>query len=514
MPRKKKTGINKRRRTASLTPLGGIAPDRKVPHKARPFPEIIDETDWEVREGRYPSFIKRSESQERPHIMQVPLGETNIDRKIRLHEQAHVRWTPPIREDDERLQGLREIDTLNATEDARIIELMNRTDEEWEQLNKEEVGLLTPDMQKAFQDGFGKLAAHLRGEEEAKKSGKGIIKAPSKMMSLVEAARLIASTRGYAEGKIFDQMAYSADLGWVTTEVEKMHRQHIKDVEDLTFENAIDYATELEQYFQAAQDQIEETNAAVKASGMEEEWGSMGETKPSKPVWTPPTKEKGKWSKTPETQDGYGTTPERTRGQGRWGALTIVHKPLTDKLAAREARKVRPSDMGAVPRYMHRLVTDKRVFGRRRKKKAFEGTVLIDCSGSMHLTPGMVDEILKRWPAVTVATYAGSGDTGEMWIVAKKGKRASRDKIKPPGGGNVVDGPCLDWLAKQRRPRIWISDGGVTGIGDGGSYDFVKDAALKMQRGQIRRLGNVQELLTGDEGNEEYYDYAEEDDGY
>jgi len=468
------------------TILGGTPVGKKVPHKVRPFPEIIDETDWEVREGRYPSFIKRSEVAERPHIMQVPLGETPIDRKIRLHEQAHVAWTPPIREDDERLWSLGEIDTLNATEDARIIELMNRTNPEWRKLNEKEVGLLTPQMQKKKEVPKGKLAP--------------------KDMNLVEAARLIASTRGYAEGHIFDQIAASSDLAWVTSEVEKMHDAYIASNPEPTFDDAIGYAEELEQYFYRKQEQIEEENAALAESGMER-WGGDS-TKEGKPVFTPPTIEKGKY-KPSEARDGFGKKPKRTRyGEARWGQLTIVQQPLVDKLAAREARRVRPSDMGAVPRYMHRLLTDQRVFGRRRKKKAFEGTVLIDCSGSMHLTADMVDEILRRWPAVTVATYAGMGETGQMWIIAKKGKRASKDRIKPPGGGNVVDGPCLDWLAKQRMPRVWISDGGVTGIGDGAHIDFVKDAAVKMKRGNIKRLGNAQALLRGG-GSEEYSDYAE-----
>lgn len=497
----------RRKHRQKETILGGTPADRKLADKARPFPEIIDESDWEVREGRYPSFIKRSESAEKPHIMQVPLGETPIDRKIRLHEQAHVTWTPPIREDDPSLMDLHEIDTLNATEDARIIELMGRTSEDWKELNEDEVGLLTPEMQKAFQDGFGKLAAHLRGEKEAKAAGKAIIKAPSKMMNLVEAARLIASTRGYAEGHMFDQMAQSSGLGWVRTEVEKMHEQHIASKDAPTFEDSINYATQLEQFFYGLQQQIEEQNEALAESGMAG-WGDST-TQAAKPVYSPPTLEKGLGDPKPRpTEDGFGRKPERVRGQGRWGQLTIVKKPLVDKLAAREARKVRPTDVGAVPRYMHRLLTDQRVFGRRRKKKAFQGTVLIDCSGSMHLTEQDVDEILRRWPAVTVGTYAGSGERGELWIVASKGKRASRDNIKPGGGGNIVDGPCLDWLAKQRMPRIWISDGGVTGVGDNATYDFVKDAAVKMKRGKIRRLGNVQELLMAG-GEEAYYDYAE-----
>jgi hypothetical protein len=495
--------------------LGGPPPDRKVPKKVRPFPEIIDEQDWEVREGRYPSYIKRSEVAEKPHIMQVPLAETDIDRKIRLHEQAHVTWTPPIREDDERLYELHEMDTLNATEDARIIELMNRTNSKWEELNRKEVGLLTPEMQTAFQDGFGKLAEHLRGvKEEPVKKTKGGFAPPSRKLSLVEAARLIASTRGYAEGDIFDQMAKSAGLGWITKDVETMHKQFITDVRDSNgdprtpeFEDAINYALQLEEYFFGIQEKIEEENEAMAESGMEEMWGPDERMKPAKPVFTPPTLKKSKGTKTTTpVQEGHGQKPKREPGTGQWGQLTIVEQPLVSKLAAREARKVRPTDIGAVPRYMHRLLTDQRVFGRRRKKKAYEGTVLIDCSGSMRLSVEQVDEILRRWPAVTVATYAGDGNRGQLWIIAKKGKRADKNKIKPPGGGNVVDGPCLDWLSKQRQPRVWISDGGVTGIGDSPAHDFVKDAALKMKRGKIKRLGNAQQLIAKG-GSEEFHDY-------
>lgn len=504
--------------------LGGAPPDRKVPHKARPFPEIIDESDWEVREGRYPSYIKRSEAADQPHIMQVPLGETAIDRKIRLHEQAHVTFTPPISENDPRLDYLHEIDTLNATEDARIIELMGRANEEWAELNQSEMGLLTPGMQSAFQDGFARLAEHLKGkekEEEAKAAkGSKIIKAPVKpTMNLLEASRLIASTQGYAEGKIFESMAAGVGLDWVTKDVKEMHKHFITDVRDEkgelrspTFEDSIEYAHKLEEHFLGIQDQIEQENEAMAESGMKEFWERYGhelDPKSSKPVYTPPTKTKkrdGSWSE--RQPEGFGTKPKRTPGSGQWGELTIVKQPLVSKLAAREARKVRPVEKGAVPRYMHRLLTDQRVFGRRRKKKAFQGTVLIDCSGSMSLTVEDVDAILRRWPAVTVATYAGDGGKGELWIIAEKGKRADKNHIKPPWGGNVVDGPCLDWLAKQRTPRVWISDGGVTGVGDGSAFDFVKDAALKMKKGKIKRLGNAQELLTGG-GSEEYYNYAE-----
>lgn len=511
-----------KRRNPSPVPLGGTPKDRKAPTRVRPFPEIIDEAHWEVREGRYPSYIKR-DTGERPKIMQVPLGDTAIDRKIRLHEEAHAAWTPDIPENDPRLEWLREIDTLNATEDARIIELMNRTKEDWRQLNEEQMGLFTPQMQQGFQDGFGKLAAHLRGDKEredaakiaaARKAGKPDpkITPPDVPMSLLQAARLIASTRGYAEGQLFDQIASGVDLDWVRKDVEKMHQQFISSREDPTFDDSIAYAERMEEYFENKQREIEEQNqATAEMMAGTDMYDSPGTGEKIEEVFTPDMKEKrGSESKTVRIKGG--TVPEYKKGGKKWGALTITHKTLVEKLAARHARRPRPTDMGAVPRYMHRLMCDQRVFGRRRKKKAFQGTVLIDCSGSMQLTEGQVDEMLRRWPAVTVATYNGEGTKGDLWIVAAKGKRARKGELHPPHGGNVVDGPCLDWLSKQKMPRVWISDGGVTGASDSGGgesagYAFIADAAKKMKRGKIKRLANVHELL-GQDGDEDYVDYV------
>lgn len=486
MATRKKTGKKQK-----ATIMGGEPLGVKRPTRVRPFPEIIDEQDWEVREGRYPSFIKRAKAAGDPHLMQVPLGNTQIDRKIRLHEQAHVTWTPDVAENDERIRYLHEIETLNATEDARLITLMSRTSPEWKELNEKEVGLLTPQMESAFQDGFARLSSHLKGE-------KPVTTGRDKVMTLVEAARLIASTRGYAEGRIFDQLAHSNDLGWVVDDVNKMHKKHIFSQEKPEFQNSIDFAYELEDYFWQKQQEIEEMNEAMEQAGFE----SDGTTEAMREVKTPEIKERREGGKTPLREP---KKPDRTEDRGdRWGKLTVVHKPLTEKLAARHARRPRPTDLGAVPRYMHRLMSDQRVFGRRRKKKAYEGTVLIDTSGSMSLTPEMVDEMLRRWPAATIGTYCGTEDWGELWIVASNGKRAAKQHLHPQLGGNVVDGPALDWLAKQKMPRIWISDGGVSGVRENFGPHFKQDAAKKIKKGKIKRLANVHALLGGDEFREDY----------
>ena len=115
----------------------------------------------------------------------------------------------------------------------------------------------------------------------------------------------------------------------------------------------------------------------------------------------------------------------------------------------------------------------------------------------MSLAPHEVDEILSRWPAVTIATYAGDDYSGVLRIVAKNGRRAGIEYLGcPSAGNNMVDGPALDWLAKQKGPRIWISDGEVTGIG-GMTPNLLLDAARKVRKGKIKRIADVQDLIRG-----------------
>jgi hypothetical protein len=64
-----------------------------------------------------------------------------------------------------------------------------------------------------------------------------------------------------------------------------------------------------------------------------------------------------------------------------------------------------------------------------------------------------------------VALYSGAQTHGALRIVAERGKKADKKYITAPmGGNNLVDGPALRWLAKHKGRKLWISDGGVTGI--------------------------------------------------
>jgi hypothetical protein len=158
------------------------------------------------------------------------------------------------------------------------------------------------------------------------------------------------------------------------------------------------------------------------------------------------------------------------------GRMTIATPPLLERCvtpAAARARRRRAVAEGTELRYFHRFFIDQQVFARRINKSAVSGgTVLIDTSGSMRITPDGVDRIIDAAPAAQIAIYSGCADSGELRIVVRNGRRASRAHLESHGTGNVIDLPALRWLAKQTGPRVWISDGHVTGCGDMGTPEM------------------------------------------
>lgn len=118
--------------------------------------------------------------------------------------------------------------------------------------------------------------------------------------------------------------------------------------------------------------------------------------------------------------------------------------------------------------------------------------MLVDTSGSMSLDAADLDRILRETQgAAQVAIYSGKGERGELRIVARGGRRAAACHLEPFGGGNIVDLPALDWLARQPAPRIWISDGGVTGVGDSSSAEIRRRCKRVVARGRISQVEDV-----------------------
>ena len=182
-----------------------------------------------------------------------------------------------------------------------------------------------------------------------------------------------------------------------------------------------------------------------------------------------------------------------------WANMEIVRPPLVKKLPTwKLQRRNAPTDEGTIPTYMHRFAVDQRVF--RRTTRDYGASILIDDSGSMGFSTEELDQLIEQVPGLIVAAYAGSRMEGRLKILAEGGKRVAASELKVGYGGNEVDLPALEWLAKQPAPRIWVSDGQVVSP----THGFTPQVALVCYKfaaaNKINRAEDVEEarlMLTG-----------------
>ncbi len=145
-------------------------------------------------------------------------------------------------------------------------------------------------------------------------------------------------------------------------------------------------------------------------------------------------------------------------------------------------------------------------FARRRRDQGRKArmSILIDGSGSMDVTNQIIGTIQERLPAAWVAIYGSEADStrrGTLVIVAQGGKRlvfkdrAELARKHDLGGGNVVDGPALRLLGKQSGPRVWVSDGHVTGVNDRSTSTLTREARAIVKACGIEQVGDGEALF-------------------
>lgn len=199
----------------------------------------------------------------------------------------------------------------------------------------------------------------------------------------------------------------------------------------------------------------------------------------------------------PGEQFGVGRCRRGHSPSATWGKLVALPAlPMTEHAAATAAqRRTLAVPAGSRLGQIRRSLTDGRCYKRNVQRQAKGGTVLIDTSGSMHLEPEQVHAVLAALPAATVAIYSGAHDRGTVSIIAKGGKCASAQAIKrriaDVGGGNIIDGPALRWLATQAEPRLWVCDGIVTGCGDAAAAHLDDEAGAIVARARITRCEDM-----------------------
>ncbi len=202
---------------------------------------------------------------------------------------------------------------------------------------------------------------------------------------------------------------------------------------------------------------------------------------------------------------GRGGEPGLELTSNCWGPMEILAPPLPFRSSKHQggARSRRGYGFSGPFRFPGRAlfpVADGRAFMEHRPGYWQLGTMLIDCSGSMRtqVTHERIMAVLESAPSATIALYAGrhGGQSGTLLIAADKGRHVSEDVLNDwENEGNVIDGPALQWLSRQKRPRVWISDGLVTGLHDSPGTDLQSEVETLTRAGQIRRVGTLDAFL-------------------
>ncbi len=199
----------------------------------------------------------------------------------------------------------------------------------------------------------------------------------------------------------------------------------------------------------------------------------------------------------PQTLEQMRKQYEQNHLKGQFNPFGVLdlHEPSRNVQAlGKFMKKWKCTEEGVLPRYPHRYAVDQRIFARRYKLPG--GTVVIDSSGSMGLTPAAIKMMVEAAPGCIVANYSGTGNRGTLRILAKNGLRVQDDMCTPPcGGGNIVDYPALKWAFKHSHPRVWVSDLGVTGCGDQGGVANLAMCMAAVKKGRFFHATNCEEAV-------------------
>ena len=245
---------------------------------------------------------------------------------------------------------------------------------------------------------------------------------------------------------------------------------------------------ELAKLLEEAGEEAEKEIAAARAAKGEGKGGSRWEPRefePSDKKGTPSFEEAG-------VRDKWVQPRHEIDDSDWWAPMQVVHPPL---IAQQEIIKRvyhrKATDCGVSVSDVSRVLTDQKVF--REPRPAIKGSVLVDASGSMSLTTEEIYQVMGEIPGAVIGVYTGihREGYGKLIIAAVNGRLIHKDRMadeRKNGGANMVDGPALEWLGTQPRPRVWVSDGAVTGIHENQNEHIIEDAKRLCQQHGIVRI--------------------------
>lgn len=449
--------------------------------KPRSFPEALPDKrgeDWRVRTiGQMLGFTDFDN-----RVMTVPDGLQDRAHAIRLHEMAHVALTPQT--SLKTLAGRHQVDleSLQAAEDGRLNLAVSRLQE-----------LPRPHRQ-AYADGI--IARTEEGQDVLAKQIHGqFVDQP--IETTITMARAMISTLYTIDVemlKIAWGQAMRAERGGGEAAVGMMlkilaaadeifQRDLYRQSEVPPFRRAVEVAALLDQL----QEQLEQREKEREAKRQRQRQNGLSLEKRRELQQQHEKSDelmKDWWKKDNRPKI---LAPPKVGGACAWGTMTIERFPLEDDQELRRRyRKMMHVDAGCAVGDISRVLTDQRVF--REARPVIAGTILIDCSGSMGISAHEVRALVLESPALTVALYSGQSSEGYLRIVAERGRCCRKESAYVMPGGNIVDGPALWWLAHQKEPRIWVSDGQVTGRSECQTQDLMADAMRLQALARVTRV--------------------------
>ena len=431
----------------------------------RPLPEMLGRKDKDAGAWRVdtcaPVRGKPFTNVVSKHMV-VPIGDEQVDRVIRAHEMAHARFSPADDFPKWIARGIATETGMTVVEEVRVNFLIKKAGFD--------VDLLADGSEKA---------SGVRIAEQA---------------DWTQAVYIAVGYSICGGGKDFITGVRRVNPAWAKTLreiIKAVEKEFVKAFKTGTLGSTeVDPRHGLAPFGFSHTERIAEwvdrlANPPVDEDkqGEQGEQNKQGEPKPEDKEKKDGDKGVGATNKPQPKADPKKVRPaEVSRGEGvvpSWGKLIVGNLPLTRKAHGGLGRKRCASNMGRNPRRIGNALADpeKRVFDR--YKKGNGGIVLIDGSGSMSLNNKDILDITEASPGCTVAVYSADRTNvrPNLLVLAQNGKMI--DKLPERNGGNGVDGEAIRWATKQRKrsstPIVWITDGKVHGLGNGGQWGGYHD---------------------------------------
>ena len=133
-----------------------------------------------------------------------------------------------------------------------------------------------------------------------------------------------------------------------------------------------------------------------------------------------------------------------------------------------------------------------------RNTRGTNALVIVDCSGSMSLTPDDLAAIMSASAGATVIGYsAGDSTNPNTYLLAHNGRRVRH--MPDFNGNNGNDAPAASYAInnyhKTGAPILWITDGQATGKHDATSRDLRTECRKLAAKHGVTISPNVRQAL-------------------